>query len=41
MLAALEAGAEDIEDQGDTWQVSTQATDLHTVRSALDAAGSR
>ncbi len=39
MLAALEAGAEDVEDQGDTWQVSTQATDLHTVRSALDAAG--
>jgi YebC/PmpR family DNA-binding regulatory protein len=39
MLAALEAGAEDVGDQGDTWQVSTQATDLHTVRSALDAAG--
>jgi YebC/PmpR family DNA-binding regulatory protein len=39
MLAALEAGAEDVEDQGDTWQVSTRATDLHTVRDALDAAG--
>jgi YebC/PmpR family DNA-binding regulatory protein len=39
MLAALEAGAEDVQDQGDTWQVSTQGSDLHTVRSALDAAG--
>ncbi len=39
MLAALEAGAEDIQDQGDTWQVSTQAADLHKVRSALEAAG--
>ena len=25
MLAALDAGAEDIEDQGDTWQVTTAA----------------
>ncbi len=39
MLAALEAGAEDIQDQGDTWQVITQAADLHKVRSALDTAG--
>jgi len=35
MLAALDAGAEDITDQGDTWQVTTAATDLHTVRDAI------
>jgi YebC/PmpR family DNA-binding regulatory protein len=39
MLVALDAGAEDIEDQGDTWQVTTPATDLHTVRTALEEAG--
>ncbi|MET0628797.1 MAG: YebC/PmpR family DNA-binding transcriptional regulator [Acidimicrobiia bacterium] len=39
MLAALDAGAEDIADQGDTWQVTTGASDLHSVRTALDEAG--
>jgi YebC/PmpR family DNA-binding regulatory protein len=39
MLAALDAGAEDIEDQGDMWQVTTPPTDLASVRAALDAAG--
>jgi YebC/PmpR family DNA-binding regulatory protein len=39
MLVALEAGAEDIEDQGDTWQITTPPTDLHAVRTALDDAG--
>jgi len=39
MLVALEAGAEDIADQGDSWQVTTAATDLHTVSSALEEAG--
>jgi len=39
MLAALDAGAEDIADQGDTWQVTTAPTDLHAVRSALETAG--
>lgn len=39
MLAALDAGAEDIADQGDTWQVTTGASDLAAVRGALDAAG--
>ena len=39
MLAALDAGAEDIEDQGDTWQVTTAPTDLHAVRTALESAG--
>ena len=39
MLAALEAGAEDIEDQGDTWQVTTPPTELHVVRDALESGG--
>jgi YebC/PmpR family DNA-binding regulatory protein len=39
MLAALEAGAEDIADEGDLWRVTTAPTDLHAVRAALDEAG--
>jgi YebC/PmpR family DNA-binding regulatory protein len=39
MEVTLEAGAEDLADQGDTWQLTTAPTDLHAVRSALDAAG--
>lgn len=39
MLAALDAGAEDITDQGDIWQVTTGPSDLHRVRDTLDAAG--
>ena len=39
MLAALDAGAEDIVDTGDTWQVTTASADLHAVRVALDDAG--
>jgi YebC/PmpR family DNA-binding regulatory protein len=39
MNAALDAGAEDITDQGDTWEVTTSPTELHAVRSALDTAG--
>jgi YebC/PmpR family DNA-binding regulatory protein len=39
MLAALDAGAEDITDEGDTWRVTSAATDVTTVREALDAAG--
>jgi YebC/PmpR family DNA-binding regulatory protein len=38
MLAALDAGAEDIVDDGDTWRVMTPPSDLHTVRTALDEA---
>ncbi len=41
MLLALEAGAEDLEDQGDTWQVTCAPTDLARVRSALEEAGVR
>jgi YebC/PmpR family DNA-binding regulatory protein len=39
MLTALDAGAEDIVDDGDTWRVMTPPSDLHTVRTALDDAG--
>ncbi|MDQ3979292.1 MAG: YebC/PmpR family DNA-binding transcriptional regulator [Actinomycetota bacterium] len=39
MLLALEAGAEDLDDQGDMWQVTTAPTDLAKVRDALEAAG--
>ena len=39
MLAALEAGADDIADLGDTWQVITPPSDLHVVRTALEEAG--
>ncbi|HEX2576949.1 MAG TPA: YebC/PmpR family DNA-binding transcriptional regulator [Aquihabitans sp.] len=39
MLAAIDAGADDIVRAGDTWQVSTAPTDLHTVRTALEGAG--
>ena len=39
MLAALDAGAEDIVDDGDTWRVVTPPTQLHAVRSALEEAG--
>ena len=39
MMAALEAGAEDVADQGDTWQVTTAPTDFTTVKSTLEGAG--
>jgi YebC/PmpR family DNA-binding regulatory protein len=39
MLAALDAGAEDITDDGEAWRVTTPPTDLHAVRIALDEAG--
>jgi YebC/PmpR family DNA-binding regulatory protein len=39
MLAALDAGAEDIVDQGDTWQITSGPADLHAVRTALEGAG--
>jgi YebC/PmpR family DNA-binding regulatory protein len=39
MLAALDAGAEDITDQGDSFLITTGPSDLHKVRDALDAAG--
>jgi transcriptional/translational regulatory protein YebC/TACO1 len=39
MLTALDAGAEDIVDDGDSWRVTTPPTELHAVRTALDEAG--
>ena len=39
MLAALEAGAEDIADQGDTFDITTAPTDFTKVRDALTEAG--
>jgi len=39
MLAAAEAGADDVEDGGDAWQVTTPPTDLHAVRTAIEEAG--
>jgi YebC/PmpR family DNA-binding regulatory protein len=41
MLVALDAGAEDIKDAGDSWEVTTAPGDLGAVRSALDEAGIR
>lgn len=39
MLLAIDAGAEDIERQDETWHVTTGPTDLHEVRSAIEDAG--
>lgn len=38
MEAALDAGAEDVLDEGDTWVIHTAMTDFTTVRDALEAA---
>ena len=38
MLVAADAGADDIVDLGDTWQVTTPPTELHAVRVAIEAA---
>ena len=37
MMVALEAGAEDLADEGDTWRVTTGPSDLPAVREALEA----
>ena len=39
MLAALDAGAEDLADEGEAWRVTTPAGDLHKVRTAIEEAG--
>jgi YebC/PmpR family DNA-binding regulatory protein len=39
MLGAVDAGAEDIADDGEAWRVTTPATDLHAVRTAVEEAG--
>ena len=38
-LAAIEAGAEDVQDLGDQWQVVCAPGDLNAVRAGLDEAG--
>jgi len=38
MLVAADAGADDIVDLGDVWQVTTPPTELHHVRTAIEAA---
>jgi YebC/PmpR family DNA-binding regulatory protein len=37
--AALDAGAQDVTDEGDFWQILTDPTDFHAVRTKLEAAG--
>src|ERR1041385_5681488 len=39
MTVALDAGAEDLEDQGDTWQLTSDPSDLNQLRAALEEAG--
>src|SRR5690606_22561524 len=39
MLLALDAGAEDIVDEGEVWRITTGPTDVHAVRTALEEAG--
>src|SRR5690606_20996793 len=39
MLAALDAGAEDLADDGEAWRVTTPPSDLHKVRIAIEEAG--
>jgi len=39
MLVVLDAGAEDLVDDGDTWRVVCQPTNLGAVRAALDESG--
>ncbi len=38
MLAAIDAGAEDIVREGEAWRVTTGPTDLHAVRTAIEDA---
>ena len=39
MLLALDAGAEDLADDGEAWRVTTPPTELHAVRTALEEGG--
>ncbi|NHZ47467.1 YebC/PmpR family DNA-binding transcriptional regulator [Nitratidesulfovibrio liaohensis] len=39
MEAALEAGADDVRDEGGTWEIHTAVSDFAVVRDALEAAG--
>ena len=37
MLVALENGAEDLVDEGDTWRLTCDPADLNSLRDSLDA----
>lgn len=39
MEAALEAGADDLRDDGDVWEIQTAMADFNAVREAFEAAG--
>src|SRR3954451_16463081 len=39
MLVAADAGADDVSDGGENWQVTTPPTELHAVRTAIEGAG--
>ena len=39
MLLALDAGAEDVVDDGEAWRLVTPPTDLHAVRTAVEESG--
>ncbi|MGI9601404.1 MAG: YebC/PmpR family DNA-binding transcriptional regulator, partial [Acidimicrobiales bacterium] len=39
MMAALDAGAEDLVDEGDTWRLTSDPSDLGGVQGALETAG--
>ena len=39
MMIALEAGAEDLTDLGEAWQVTSEPTDLNGLRDAIKEAG--
>jgi len=39
MAVGLDAGLEDLEDQGDTWQMTTAPQDFHALKQALDDGG--
>ena len=39
MMVALDAGAEDLVDEGDTWRLTCEPTDLNDLRDALESAG--
>jgi YebC/PmpR family DNA-binding regulatory protein len=39
LLAAVDAGADDITDDGGTWRVTTEASKAYDVKAALEAAG--
>jgi len=38
-LAAADAGADDVQDLGESWHVTTPPTELHAVRTAMEEAG--